>query len=488
MRFRHLTLPACALALAWSGLSGQVRAQSQDDTFVFMSSQLSCPPAKHQPHCYLTNPVAAAKAVAALRDAGARNVLIPSATLDEMMVIAQAIDDAGLKFYTYEHWEFIGAVRPQYPGGTFDCGAYTHDRIDAEIAPLRKRFPNAYAGLHFTDEPLQRDLANLGAQATCLRNDPRTAGMKIFVNLLPIYSNQMQPGGPAAVPDAMAPAQYGVSCAAGGITNPTAAQTVASNHLAYVVAAADSIRPDFLATNIYVFDLHLAQCPAGREFVMTEGMSAVSNVARARGLKPVAYLQNFRTAAPPYSFHPTNFHHHRWYTSWFFVFGGRQFANFLSHDDDTISGAMHHGMLTASNDSRDIAVDALNTHAYTRQIQAQLGSRTHHRFVAPFLSVPTGELIGWLPTNQIVAGEYGLNADSSAMVFFARRSIDQPASSTVSFNKWWSRVERLNFNTGLWETVGTNTNSTQVALTDFPGALYRLSMSGMAAERSETGQ
>jgi hypothetical protein len=274
----------------------------------------------------------------------------------------------------------------------------------------------------------------------------------------------------------MTPAQYGVNCSAGGITNPAAAQTVTANHLNYVTAAADTIRPDYLATNVYVFDHQLVQCPAGREFVMTEGMNAVSGIARSRGQKPVAYLQNFRTAAPPYAFHPTSFHHHRWYTSWFFVFGGRQFGNFVSHDDNTISGTMHHGMLTASNDSRDLAVDALNTHAYTRQIQQQLSSRTYRGFVAPFLSVPTGEIVGWLPSDQIVAGEYGRNTDSSAMVFFARRSISQPTSATTGFNKWWVRIERLNFNTGQWETVGTNTNSTQVSLTEFPGALYRLSM------------
>ena len=474
MKFKRLTLQTCVAALAWSGLSAQ--AQTQDDTFVFMSSQLACPRAIERPECYLTNPAAAAKAVAALRDAGIRSVLIPSATLQEMLTIGKAIDDAGLKFYTYEHWEFIGAVRPQYPAGTFDCGVYTRDRIDAEIAPLRKQFPDAYAGLHFSDEPLQRDLANLGAQAACLRADPRTAGMKIFVNLLPIYSNQMQPGGPAAVPDAMTPTQYGVTCTAGGITNPGAAQTVASNHLGYVAAAADAIRPDYLATNVYVFDQQLVDCPAGREFVMTEGMSALSNVARSRGQKPVAYLQNFRTAAPPYAFHPTSFHHHRWYTSWFFVFGGRQFGNFVSHDDDTISGTMHHGLLTASNDSRDLAVDALNTHAYTRQIQAQLASRTYRGFVAPFLSVPTGDLVGWLPSDQVIAGEYGRNTDSTAMVFFARRDFAQSASTTTGLNKWWVRIERLNFNSGLWETVGTNTNAIQVSLTDFPGALYRLSM------------
>lgn len=474
MRFERLTLQICAAALAWSGLSAH--AQTPDDTFVFMSSRLACPQSTGSANCYLTSPAAAAKAVAALRDAGVRNFLIPSATLAQMSTIGQAIDAAGLKFYTYEHWEFIGAVRPSYPTGGFDCAAYTRDRIDAEIAPLRQAFPNSYAGLHFTDEPLRRDLVNLGKQAACLRADPRTAGMKIFVDLLPIYSNQMQPGGPAATPDAMAPAQYGVNCAAGGITDPAAAQTVISNHLSYVAAAADAIGPDYLATNIYAFDSQLGTCSAAREFAMTEGMSAISNVARSRGQKPVAYLQNFRTAAPPYSFQPTSFHHHRWYTSWFFVFGGRQFANFLSHDDDSISGAMHHGMLTASNDSRDLAVDAFNTHAYTRQIQQQLASRTYRGFVAPFLSVMTGDIVGWLPSDQVVAGEYGRNTDSSAMVFFARRDVAQPASTTTGLNKWWVRIERLNFNSGLWETVGTNTNSIQVSLTEFPGALYRLSM------------
>lgn len=474
MRFKRWTQQVCAAALCYLGHTGLVHAQ--DDTFVFMSAQLACAPGKKNPDCYLTNPHAAAKAVAALGRAGARNFLIPSATLQEMFVIGQAIDDAGLKFYTYEHWEFISAVRPSYPHGTFDCNAYTQDRIDTEIAPLRKHFPESYQGLHFTDEPLHRDLANLGAQAACLRADPRTFDMKLFVNLLPIYSNQMHPNGPVTVPDAMAPIQYGVDCQVGGITNPGNAQAVVLNHLNYVIAAADSIRPDHLATNIYVFDQQLAQCAAGREFVMTEGMNAVSSVARSRGLQPVAYLQNFRTAAPPYVFHHASIDQLHWYASMFFAFGGRQFANFVSHDDDTIAGVMHQGMLTASNDISDLAVTALRTLDYTSQFQAQLAGQTYSRFVAPFLSVPTGDLVGWLPSDQILAGEYGRRADGTAFVFFARRGVAQSAVSTVSFKDWWVRVERLNLASGQWELVGHNTNQTQVSLTDFPSALYRLSM------------
>jgi hypothetical protein len=474
MMFKRFSACIYAGVLGFFGLPAQVHAQ--DDTFVFMSSQLACPQSNGSANCYLSSPNAAAKAVNALRDAGVRNFLIPSATLSEMSIIGQAISAAGLKFYTYEHWEFRDAVRPAYPGGAFDCSYYKQHRIEAELLPLRQAFPNAFAGVQLTDEPLRRDFANLGAQVACLRADNRLNGMKIFVDLLPIYSNQMQPGGPAPSPDAMSPAQYGVSCAAGGIVNPVAAQTVVANHLDYVIAAADTIRPDYLATNIYVFDQLLGNCPAGREFVMTEGFSAISNVARSRGQKAVAYLQNFRTAAPPYAFEPTSFHHHRWYTSWFFVFGGRQFANFLSHDDNTIASVMHHGMLTAANDSRDLALDALSTHGYTRQIQQQLASRSYRGFVAPFLSVPTGDLVGWLPSPQVVAGEYGRSVDSSAMVFFARRDVSQPASTAIGLNKWWVRIERLNFNSGLWETVGTNTNAIQVSLIEFPGALYRLSM------------
>lgn len=474
MVFKQYAARIFAGMLVLVGFSAQVRAQ--DDTFVFMSSQLACPLPNGSANCYLSNQSAAAKAVAALRDAGVRNFLIPSATLSEMTVIGQAVNAAGLKFYTYEHWEFRDAVRPAYPGGAFDCAYYTQHRIETELLPLRQAFPNAFAGVHLTDEPLRRDFANLGAQVACLRADQRLAGMKIFVDLLPIYSNQMQPGGPAPSPDAMTPTQYGVSCAAGGIVNTVAARTVIANHLDYVTAAADVIRPDYLATNIYVFDRLLGSCPAGREFVMTEGFSAISNVARSRGQKPVAYLQNFRTAAAPYVFEPTSFHHQRWYASWFFVFGGRQFANFLSHDDSSIVSVMHYGMLTPTNDSRDLAIDALSTHGYTRQIQQQLASRSYRGFVAPFLSVPTGDLVGWLPSTQVVAGEYGRSVDSSAMVFFARRDFSQPASTVIGLNKWWVRIERLNFNTGLWETVGTSTNAIQVSLIEFPGALYRLSM------------
>lgn len=48
-------------------------AQAQDDTFVFMSAQLACPPGGGTSGtCYLSSPGAATKAVAALRDAGIR--------------------------------------------------------------------------------------------------------------------------------------------------------------------------------------------------------------------------------------------------------------------------------------------------------------------------------------------------------------------------------------------------------------------------------
>lgn len=57
-----------------------------------------------------------------------------------------------------------------------------------------------------------------------------------------------------------------------------------------------------------------------------------------------------------------------------------------------------------------------------------------------------------------------------------RRDFSQPASTPIGLNKWWVKIERLNFGSGLWERVGTNTNAIQVSLVEFPGALYRLSM------------
>lgn len=477
-RFRLALVAAFGVACCAATHIAPAAGPGDAGTFVYLSAERACAPGTLQATtCFLTTPAAADKAIAALKQTGVRNVLLPSATLQEMRVIAGAVDRAGLKFYTYEGWEWQAAIRPGYPIGDFNCEIYTRNRIDAEILPLREEFPGAYAGFNFQDEPVRRDFHSLGALATCLRQHPQLAGMKIFVDLLPIYSNQTTTQTPLPPPGALTPAEYGIDCASGSIVSPTLTAAMIARYGDYLRDAADTIHPDLFASNMYVFDANLRDCAAARELIVTEGLNNLSVMARSRGLIPVAFLQNFRTASAPYLYDATSFHHHRWYADWFFVFGGRDFANFVSHDDNTIAGRPHDGMLTAGNDPRDIAGNAADTHAYTAQIQTRLSGFDHARFVAPFLSVFTGELIGWLPSPDVAAGEYGRNVDTVAMVFFARRSISQTASvPAIGLNKWWKKIERLDFVTGQWETVGTDTNTISLTLSTFPGALYRLSM------------
>ena len=60
MMFKRFSACIYAGVLGFFGLPAQVHAQ--DDTFVFMSSQLACPQSNGSANCYLSSPNAAAKA------------------------------------------------------------------------------------------------------------------------------------------------------------------------------------------------------------------------------------------------------------------------------------------------------------------------------------------------------------------------------------------------------------------------------------------
>jgi hypothetical protein len=203
---------------------------------------------------------------------------------------------------------------------------------------------------------------------------------------------------------------------------------------------------------------------------MSENMSIVSSWARVLGLAPVAYLQNFCSKSPNGEFLYADFHRLRWFTSWALAFGIQDFANFQSHDDgDSL------GLLNLENEPR-VSGDQQSVFAFVRLIQDALAPYRWNKFVAPFLGVMSGDIVGWLPSPDVLAGEYlkdgGVN---QAMVFFARRPIEGVVQFEAAFEQWWQTVEYLNVGTGQWELISQSTNNIAVGLDLFPGALYRLS-------------
>lgn len=455
-------------------------AEFVDGSFAFMTAEM-CYTTPAGSGCYRNDPVQARKAVNALADLGVTKFLLPPTdTLAAARLIAAPVKERGLSFYTYEGFDWYST---RGPDGATDCTSYTQRRIDPLLAPLRAEFGDTYAGLHFADEPALDDIARLQRQTDCVKSDPRLGGMKIFVNLLPLHANNASFNGTEHA-GALAPHEYGVNCAAGTISQPALTTAMVNRYSNYARDAVDKIRPDYLAFNLYPFVPSLQNCVTARDLLMSENMSIVSNMARSRGRTSVAYMQNVRTADPanhPDPFNYANFNSLRWSASWFYVFGGDGLANFASHTHRYNGGFNGQGgwqtsMFDWNNDPTDLAGDALNLHSYSRQFQHELSAYTYRGFVDNALGVSTGDLVGWISSSQVLAGEYGKSTDTRALVVFARRFPATSGTATIGLNRWWTQIEKLNLDTGLWMTVGTSTNSIDVSLSTDPGALYRLTM------------
>ncbi|HEV2679173.1 MAG TPA: hypothetical protein VGV14_01610, partial [Rhodanobacter sp.] len=332
------------------------------------------------------------------------------------------------------------------------------------------------------DEPAMPEHQSLGQLKACLMSQPAFAGMKVFLNLAPVNANDAAlniPG--SAQADAMQPTEYGVDCISNALVSRDLATNMVNKYTTYVLSALDNIAPDVLAFDLYPFTAQFDSCSAARDLVMSENMSIISSQAIRRNITPVAYLQNVR-ASPlaanpsPTSYEYANFYHLRWFSSWSFVFGGRGFANFVSHDvDDKTGSPQFEGLLTADNKPRDLLGDQQSTYGMTKQVENALVFYPFKQFVAPFLGVSTGSIVGWMPSNDLMAGEYGNVSDGQVMLFVARRPTDSTVAATLGLNQWWVKIEQLNFTTGGWEVVGRSTNAINVNLGSFPGALFRLS-------------
>ncbi|MGJ7903598.1 hypothetical protein [Lysobacter sp. 1R34A] len=474
----RLALPLLMLS-ATLPLPSAHASEFVDGTFAFMTAEM-CYETPATSGCYKNDPVQARKAVNALADLGVTRFLLPPTdTLAIARLIGGPIKDRGLTFYTYEGFDWYSTRGPH---GAKDCASYTTRRVDPLIAPLRAEFGDTYAGLHFADEPAIADIARLEQQTNCVKSDARLNGMKIFVNLLPLHANEGSYNGTEHA-GALTPSQYGVDCSTGSIAQPSLTAAMVNKYSNYARDAVDKVRPDYLAFNLYPFVPSLHNCVTARDLLLSENMSIISNLARSRGRTSIAYLQNVRTADPanhPDPFNYANFNDLRWFASWFYTFGGNGLANFASHthrySGGLNGGGFQIGLLDWNNEPTNIAGDELNLHSYGRQFQRELSNHAYRGFVDNALGVTSGDLVGWISSNQVLAGEYGAASDTRALVVFSRRSPASAGSATVGLNRWWTQVEKLDLWTGQWTTVGTSTNSIDVSLSTEPGALYRLSM------------
>jgi len=422
----------------------------------------------------MTNPAQALKVVTNLQTSGVEYFMIPSATLDEAEVLATAIDSRSAKFLSMERWTLDPAINTTT--GEFDCNAYTESRIKPFLLPLKTHHPESFVGLQLKDEAAQPEHTNLGALVACVRKQPALADLKMFVNLAPVNANDVSlyvPNPPQGAAGAISPPDFGVDCATNTIVDRSKLNAMTNRYTSFVISALDNIKPDYIAYDLYPFNGALSSCTVAREQLMTANASIIAQQATVRGVVPITYLQNYQKAVPTGS--PTepqhaSFRDLRWYSAWFYAFGGRGTANFISHDE-----GVNFGMLDANNNPRDIAVEQESVFGFTRQVQDSLKGYDYVDFLAPWLGVPSGALVGWLPSQDIMASEFSNKVSGTDIVVFVTRPNGPVSPTPTGLNKWRTKVEKLNFGTGLWETVGQSTNAITVDFGDLPAAVYRLS-------------
>jgi hypothetical protein len=465
---------AASAATLISG-TGMASAPLPSGSFVMMDATKSCPPdgSGAQTTCYMTSPVQALKVVTNLRTSGVEYFMIPSATPEETEVLATAIEANGAKFLTMETWTFLQAVGDG--AGVFSCDGYTVERINAFLVPLKQRHPDSFIGLQLKDEPSSNQHANLGAMVACFRAQPQLSDLKMFVNLVPVNANDAGLNGPKSsedIPDSLNPIDIGIDCNTNSVVDRTKLSAMSSRYAEHVISALDKIKPDYIAYDLYPFNAVLDSCTVAREELMTANASIIAQQANARGIVPIAYLQNVQQESPtgnPKEPRHASFRELRWFAAWFYAFGGRGTANFISHDE-----GHSFGMLDASNNPRDIAIEQQSVFGFTHQVQDALRGYSYVDFVAPWLGVQTGVVVGWLPSQNVMASEFKSPSNGSDIVVFVNRLNGPIASTPIGLNSWRTKIEKLNFGTGLWDTVGQSTNAINVDFGDLPAAVYRL--------------
>ncbi|WP_349986005.1 hypothetical protein ABRP17_007115 [Stenotrophomonas sp. WHRI 8082] len=454
-------------------MTGASESEISEGTFAMMAGGKCDLP--NSSDCYLKDPAKAGVVIDNLASAGVTRFLVPSTELSELRMLGGLIRERGLTFYTYERWSFEASLIDN----EFSCTAFSENRISKVLEPLRQEFGSTFAGLHFKDEPPETQVEALGKLTDCVRKDRRLAGIKIIVNLLPIHANAASYAGTQHA-GAMSPIEYGVDCRLGQISDPEKTASMVGKYSAYAQSISDVVRPDYLAFDIYPFVRSLVSCPAAQRLLLAENMSIVTNLGRSRGQVPVAYLQNVRSlggASGPDPFQYASFHELRWFAGWFNVFGGSTFANFVSHDLRTnVTDVQPHtqGLLAADNSPTPLLSDQASTYGVTRQLYKALNGVSHIGFVDSELGVNKGKLAGWISSGDFIVGEYANADQSSSRLVVASRNPRQSVRGLIGLNSWWTKVEQLDYETGLWSVVGNSTNAIDVNISVDPVIIYRL--------------
>jgi hypothetical protein len=272
-------------------------------------------------HNWYTNPDAAEKVVDGLARMGVKVFLITAGNFPYVVAcrtMGKLIAAAGLQFFTDEKWEWIAAVDAT---GDFQPTLYIKNRIQRDLEPLKDEFPSAFAGFYFRDEPGVIDFNALCALSDCLHSQPRFSEMPISLNLLGINTNYAALSGLNNKLGGGLPLEnYGINCAAGEIEDRSKLQEMITGYGKYVTAATKTVGPDLLSFDLYPFVED--DCEVRREVTVSENLRIIGDVARVYGRTPVAFLQNWRAVGG----FRAGFHHLRWFASWAFAFGVRDFA------------------------------------------------------------------------------------------------------------------------------------------------------------------
>ena len=446
--------------------------------------------------------------------------LLNPTALTQLTPLATAIQQAGLQFYVDQRWTFRNAI----VYGVFTCSKYITDAVLPNLLPLKTQFPDTFAGVAY-DEPAGADTTNMALFSACWRSVipaqvPALAGMKVFVNLLPTYAEMprlsIPTGDVADRASSDCATLYPVPAGTAGpiqLSDYPNSYNYLSSYCQYAHAIARVITPDYLA-----FDSYPTQSTAWanssypgntttdlRDFMLGENYKIVSAAARTYSsgstiIHPVSYTQDFAEFNQSTSAIRTpvaDFNMMRWHAALGYAYGFIDYANFLSHSycDAPLTSPCANwvsGFFNSSNneDLRTFATADPNLNPWTMYasgmpgvlgpVKTQLAGYVFLDTVFPHQGVLSGSApgyaLGWLPSPNLVAGEYKNTATGQNMIIFANRNYGLTIPAQVaSFSFWVRTVEKFDFFHGIWVKQNTtSTNSVTFSETSFPFSMIRL--------------
>jgi hypothetical protein len=446
--------------------------------------------------------------------------LLNPTVLTQLTPLATAIQQAGLQFFVDQGWTFRNAI----VNGVFTCSKYISDAVLPNFVPLKTQFPDTFVGVAY-DEPGGADATNMALFSTCWRSVIPSqvralAGMKLFVNLVPDYAETPR----LSIPTGDVTDRASGDCATlypvpAGAASPTQladypnSYSYLSSYCQYVHAIARVVTPDYLAFDSYPTQ-NIAWAASSypgntttdlRDFMLGENYKIVSAAARTYSsgptvIRPVSYTQDFAEFDQSRSAIRTpvaDFNMMRWHAGLGYAYGFIDYANFLSH---SYCGApltspcanWISGLFTSSNDEdlHTFGTTDANINPWTMYasgmpgvlgpVKAQLAGYVFLDTVFPHQGVLSGSApgyaLGWLPSPNLVAGEYRNATTGQNVIIFANRNYGLTIPTQVaSFSFWVNTVEKFDFEHGVWVRKNTtSTNTVTFSETSFPFSMFRL--------------